>query len=117
MRLTSLRQIIAGLIALALVLTPGWQGVHATAMASMQTDRSAVFAADASASECPLCNDLGASGVMQCQPICTAPVAVLPIAEAAATVFVPERFDAQNVSCFGRTGTPEPHPPKAAALI
>lgn len=116
MRLTSLRRIVAGLAALALVLTLGWQGMHAAAMASMQTDRVTADATDASGNGCPLCNDPGTNAAMQCQPICGASVAILPIAGAAASVSLPERFEAQNLICFGRTGAPEPHPPKAAGL-
>ncbi len=119
MRPTLFRRLVAGLAALAFMVTLGLQGMHIAAMASTKGDMamSMTSPSGAHAGTCADCRDPGKRTVMQCDPICTPSAAVLPVAEPISHHSQPALFDAENLTFDGRTGTPEPHPPKPAVLI
>ncbi len=120
MRPTLLRRFVAGLAALALILTMGVQGMQAAAMVTMKSDMSMSMtaASEAASDKCTNCDGSEKSAITQCQTasICAPSVAVLPMTEAISVNSQPVRFGAENVIVDGRTGTPELHPPKPAAL-
>ena len=86
-------------------------------MASMTNGMSMAMTADGSLGKCPPCDASGKNGAMQCQPVCAPSLAVLPGTGTDSHVLLLECFEAQNLTLIGRTGAPEPHPPKSAALI
>lgn len=113
------RRLVAGLAAFALIATLGLQGVQAAAMATMKSELSMSMAAspDAASGDCADCGDADKGTVMQCQPVCAPSVAVLPASESILSFARPVQFEAETTILDGRTGTPEPHPPKSAALL
>ncbi len=119
MRPTLLRRFVAGLVAFAFIVTPGVQGMRAAAMAPMKSDMpmSMTAASDTAPGTCANCDGSGKGADMQCQPVCAPSVAVLPVAESISGLSQPARFESENMTFDGRTGTPEPHPPKSAALV
>jgi hypothetical protein len=118
MRPRLLSRIVAALAALALLLTLGAQGMHAAAMATMSSEMSvATMKADAAPGGCTICDGSDKVTAAQCQPMCAPAPAVLPLVGTVSQGFLPESFEGQNLTCAGRTGTPEPHPPKPAALV
>jgi len=125
MRPTLFRRLVAGLVGFAFIATLGLQGMQAAAMVTMKSDMSmsiqasAAMSSDDGYSKCANCEGSGQAAAMQCQPvsICTPVVAVLPTTEPISVAGEPARFEAENVSIDGRTGTPELHPPKSAVLL
>ena len=118
MRPTFFRKIVAGLAAFALVVALGLQSVHGVAMAALHgNDAVAAMTMNASAGNCGQCDSSHESTVAHCQPICAPSVAVLPVSEAIARMSLPAYFEVQDVTRVGRTGVPEPHPPKSAPLL
>lgn len=119
MRPTLLRRFIAGLAALALIVTMGVQGVQAVAMAAMTSDMSMSMAAPTdTAGKCTNCEGSEEGTVMHCQTVsmCAPSVAVLPMAAPISVQSLAMQFEAETMSFDGRTGMPELHPPKSAAL-
>lgn len=121
MRPTLFRRFVAGLAAFAFILTLGLQGMQSAAMATMKSEMSMSLAgvADNASGTCANCDGPEQGAVMQCQTvsICAPSIAVLPMAESISADAEPARFEAENTSFDGRTGTPELHPPKSAALL
>ena len=117
MRLKLLRRIVASVVALAFVVALGLEGVRAAAMAGMTNDMSMAMTTDAPPGMCPPCDASGKNAAMQCQPVCAPSLAVLPTIGTGPRAMLLEFFEAPNFNLIGRTGTPEPHPPKAAALF
>jgi hypothetical protein len=117
MRPTLFRRFAAGLAAFAFILTLGLQGMQSAAMATMKSDMS--MSLGGASGKCANCDGSEKGAVMQCQTvsICAPSIAVLPMAESISADAEPTRFEAENTSFDGRTGTPEPHPPKSAALL
>jgi hypothetical protein len=118
MRPTRLHRFVAALAAFALMVTTGLQSMQAAAMVSMKSDMSMSALADAAAGNRSKCDGMGKGVVTQCQTvsICVPSIAVLPIATSISTPPRPARFEAENMSFDGRTGTPELHPPKSTVL-
>ena len=118
MRPTLLRRLVAVLAAFALIVTLGLQGMQAVAMATMKSDMSLSMIAPPDAA-CAKCGGSHKGAIMQCQPVsvCAPSIAVLPVAEAILRLAPPALFEAENMAFDGRTGRPEPHPPKTAALL
>lgn len=119
MRPTLFRRFVAGLAAFAFIVTLGLQGMQAVAMATMKSEMSMMAPSDAASSVCTNGDGSGKGAAMHCQTmsICAPSVAVLPMAESISVDSEAARFEAENMSFDGRTGTPELHPPKSAALL
>lgn len=121
MRPTLFRRFVAGLAAFAFIVTLGLQGMQAAAMATMKSEMSMSMMApsDDGSGVCTNCDGSGRNTAMHCQTvsICTPSIAVLPIGGSISVDSHAARFEAENMSFDGRTGTPELHPPKSAALL
>lgn len=118
MRPIFFRRIVAGLAAFALVVAMGLQSVHGIAMAAFHgNDAVAAMTMNASVGNCGQCDSSGDSTATHCQPICAPSAAVLPVSEAIARMSLPAYFEVRDVTRVGRTGVPEPHPPKSAPLL
>jgi hypothetical protein len=119
MQASLMRRFVAAFAISALILTLGVQGAHAAFMATMKSEMSLSMASpsDAAFGKCANCDNSGKSAVVQCQAVCALSVAVLPDSKPVLCVSQPARFEAENVTFDGRTGTPEPHPPKSFALL
>lgn len=121
MRPTIIRRTVVALMAIALIVSMGAQGMQAAAMATMGTDTPISLTApmDNASGLCTNCEGPQKGGAMQCQTVsvCAPSIAVLAMAELILRKSTAVRFEAEAMSFEGRTGTPEPHPPKSAALL
>jgi hypothetical protein len=117
MRPTLFRRFVAGLAALAFIVTLGLQGMQSAAMATMKSEMS--MSLGGASGNCANRDGSEKGAVMQCQTvsICAPSFAVLQMAESISADSEPARVEAENTSFDGRTGRPEPHPPKSAALL
>jgi len=68
---------------------------------------------------CTNCEGSQKGAAMHCQTVsvCAPSIAVLVMAEPILRQSSAVRFEAEAMSFEGRTGAPEPHPPKSAALL
>lgn len=118
MRPSFLRRVIAGLAALAFVVALGLEALHALTVAASKIDESAVtMATDASVDYCGQCGSSSDGTATDCRPICAPSVAVLPLGEAIERMSLPGFFETRDMTRVGRTGAPEPHPPKSTSLL
>ena len=119
MQPTLFRRFLSGLAAFALIVALGLQGMHGAAMAAMKSDMSMSMTApsDSVPGMCADCESSNKRVSMQCQPVCAPSPGVLPVAVSISCLSQPAHFEAENVMFDGGTGTPEPHPPKFAALL
>lgn len=121
MRPMLLRRFVAGLVASAFFMTLGLQGMHAAAMAPMamsgEMHWSMVAPSDGASGVCANCDGSGKAMTTLCQPACASAVAVLPAVASISCVSQAAHSAAENRTREGRTGRPEPHPPKFAAPL